>query len=35
MLAGLGKIEVTESNLEEGEVKFRIWSNFFAEIKNE
>jgi predicted hydrocarbon binding protein len=33
--AGLGKIEVTESNLEEGEVKFRIWNNFFAEIKNE
>ena len=33
--AGLGKIEVTESNLEEGELKFRIWNNFFAEIKNE
>jgi len=32
--AGLGKIEVIESNLEEGEVKFRIWNNFFAEIKN-
>ena len=32
--AGLGKIEVTEANLEKGEVKFRIWNNFFAEIKN-
>jgi predicted hydrocarbon binding protein len=33
--AGLGKIEVIEFNLEEGEVKFKIWNNFFAEIKNE
>jgi predicted hydrocarbon binding protein len=33
--AGLGKIEVVEFNLEEAEVKFRIWNNFFAEIRNE
>jgi predicted hydrocarbon binding protein len=31
--AGLGKIKVTEFNLEETEVKFRIWNNFFAEIR--
>jgi len=30
--AGLGKIEVVEFNLEETEVKFRIWNNFFAEL---
>jgi predicted hydrocarbon binding protein len=30
--AGLGKIEVVEFNLEEAEVKFRIWNNFFAEL---
>jgi predicted hydrocarbon binding protein len=30
--AGLGKIEVTEFNLEEGEAKFRIWNNFFSEL---
>ena len=30
--AGLGKIEVVELNLEEAEVKFRIWNNFFAEL---
>jgi len=33
--AGLGKIEIVELNLEEAEVKFRIWNNFFAEIRNE
>ena len=33
--AGLGKIEIMEFNLEEAEVKFRIWNNFFAEIRNE
>jgi predicted hydrocarbon binding protein len=33
--AGLGKIEVVEFNLEEAEVKFRIWNNFFAEISND
>jgi predicted hydrocarbon binding protein len=32
--AGLGKIEVVDLNLEEAEVKFRIWNNFFAEIRN-
>ena len=32
--AGLGKIKVIEANLEKGEVQFRIWNNFFAEIKN-
>ena len=30
--AGLGKIEILEFNLGEGEVKFRIWNNFFAEL---
>ena len=33
--AGLGKIEIMKFNLEEAEVKFRIWNNFFAEIRNE
>jgi len=33
--AGLGKIEIVELDLEEAEVKFRIWNNFFAEIQNE
>lgn len=33
--AGLGKIEVVEFDLEEAEVKFRIWNNFFAEISND
>jgi predicted hydrocarbon binding protein len=33
--AGLGKIEVVEFNLEEAEVTFRIWNNFFAEIRCE
>src|SRR4030042_2023337 len=28
-------IEIVELNLEEAEVKFRIWNNFFAEIRNE
>ena len=32
--AGLGKIEVVDFDLEEMAVKFRIWNNFFAEIKN-
>jgi predicted hydrocarbon binding protein len=30
--AGLGKIETIEFNPEEGEVKFRILNNFFAEL---
>ena len=30
--AGLGKIEIVDFNLEEAEVKFRIWNNFFAEL---
>jgi predicted hydrocarbon binding protein len=33
--AGLGKIEIVELNLEEADLKFRIWNNFFAEIRNE
>lgn len=33
--AGLGKIEVVDFNLQEMEVKFKIWNNFFAEIRNE
>jgi predicted hydrocarbon binding protein len=33
--AGLGKIEIVEFVPEKAEVKFRIWNNFFAEIKNE
>ena len=33
--AGLGKIEAVEFKLEEAEVKFRIWNNFFAEIRCE
>jgi predicted hydrocarbon binding protein len=28
--AGLGKIEIVEFDLEQGEVKFRIWNNFFT-----
>ena len=28
--AGLGKIEIVEFDLEQAEVKFRIWNNFFA-----
>jgi predicted hydrocarbon binding protein len=30
--AGLGKIEIVEFDLEQAEVKFRIWNNFFAEL---
>ncbi|MCW4007100.1 MAG: hypothetical protein NWF09_00190 [Candidatus Bathyarchaeota archaeon] len=30
--AGLGKIQVTELNIERAEVKFRIWNNFFADL---
>jgi len=33
--AGLGKIEFVDFNLEEAAVKFRIWNNFFAEIRKE
>jgi predicted hydrocarbon binding protein len=33
--AGLGKIEILEVKPEKGELKFRIWNNFFAEIHNE
>ena len=33
--AGLGKIEVVDFNPERAEVKFRIWNNFFAEIRCE
>lgn len=32
MDAGLGKIEILEFDPEEGEVKFRILNNFFAEL---
>jgi hypothetical protein len=28
--AGLGKTEIVELDLEEAEVKFRIWNNFFS-----
>ena len=31
--AGLGKIEVVEFDLEEAEVKFRIWNNFSLKFK--
>jgi predicted hydrocarbon binding protein len=30
--AGLGKIEIVEFDLEQAEVKFRIWNNFFAAV---
>jgi predicted hydrocarbon binding protein len=33
--AGLGKIEVVSFKSETAEIKFRIWNNFFAEIRNE
>jgi predicted hydrocarbon binding protein len=33
--AGFGKIELTEFNPESGEATFRIWNNFFAEIRND
>jgi predicted hydrocarbon binding protein len=33
--AGLGKIEIVEFDLEQAEVKFRIWDNFFAELNCE
>jgi predicted hydrocarbon binding protein len=33
--AGLGKIEIVEFNPEKSEVTFRIWNNFFAELKSE
>jgi len=33
--AGLGKIEIVEFDLEQAEVKFRIWNNFFAELNCE
>ena len=32
--AGLGKIEITEYNPEAAELKFRIWNNFFAELRS-
>ncbi len=32
--AGLGKIEVTHLDTEKGELTFRIWNNFFAEMRN-
>jgi predicted hydrocarbon binding protein len=35
MDAGLGKIEIMKLNLENGNIKFRIWNNFFAEICGE
>ena len=35
MDAGLGKIEILEFDPEEGEVKFRILNNFFAELCGE
>jgi predicted hydrocarbon binding protein len=33
--AGLGKIEVVRLNIEKAELTFRIWNNFFAEIRDE
>ncbi|MCX8154098.1 MAG: hypothetical protein N3E52_06675 [Candidatus Bathyarchaeota archaeon] len=30
--AGLGKIDITELNIEQADVKFRILNNFFAEL---
>jgi predicted hydrocarbon binding protein len=33
--AGLGKIEVTHLNPEKAEITFRIWNNFFAEMRHE
>ncbi|MBM4401141.1 MAG: hypothetical protein FJ045_04235 [Crenarchaeota archaeon] len=33
--AGLGKIEIVDFDLEQAEVKFRIWNNFFAGLKCE
>ena len=33
--AGLGKIEIAEFDLEQAEVKFRIWNNFFAVLNCE
>jgi predicted hydrocarbon binding protein len=30
--AGLGKTEIVEFDLEQAEVKFRIWNNFFAAV---
>ena len=35
MDAGLGKIKIMKLNLENGNIKFRIWNNFFAEICGE
>jgi predicted hydrocarbon binding protein len=35
MDAGLGRIELVQFDLEDAEVKFRIWNNFFAELCGE
>jgi predicted hydrocarbon binding protein len=35
MGAGLGRIEISEFNPETAELRFRIWNNFFAEMRNE
>jgi predicted hydrocarbon binding protein len=35
MAAGLGRIEIAESNPVTAELKFRIWNNFFAEMRHE
>jgi len=33
--AGLGKIEIIQVDPEKAELTFRIWNNFFAEMRNE
>ena len=33
--AGLGKIEVVQFKPEKAELTFRVWNNFFAEMRNE
>ena len=33
--AGLGRIEIVEFKPEKATLKFRIWNNFFAEMRNE
>jgi len=33
--AGLGKIEIVQVKPEAAELQFRIWNNFFAEMRNE
>jgi predicted hydrocarbon binding protein len=31
---GFGRLEITEFNLEENRMKFRVWNNIFAEIRD-